>query len=129
MKKIWLTLGLTIGALSAVWAQQSKVIVDNDKIKITQFTSLPGADVCGKGLHSHMEHGIILMTDAKLKVTLADGTSHNETFDSKKHQLTIETNSKKQIIPNDGAFWAKGETHEVMNVNNKPLIYYMIETK
>lgn len=129
MKKIWLTLGLSIGVLSVVMAQQSKVIVDNNKIKITQFTSFPGGDVCGKGVHTHIEHGIILMTDAKLKVTPEDGSSINETFDSKKHQLTIEKNGKKQIISSDGAFWAKGETHEVMNVGNKPLIYYMIEPK
>src|SRR5689334_12938248 len=108
MKSIWLTFGLSVCVLSSAFAQQSKVIVDNDKIKITEYTSLPGKEVCGAGMHTHTDHGNILMTDAKVKVAYADGSSHIGTFDSKKHQLTIEQNGKKQVVSSYGAFWAKG---------------------
>jgi len=129
MKSIWLTLSLSVCVLSSAMAQQSNVIVDNDKIKITQYTSKPGEDVCGVGMHTHQDHGNILITDAKVKTTYPDSSTDIVIYDAKKNQLTIEKNGKQQVIASYGAFWAKGETHEVMNIGNKPLVYYMIETK
>ena len=90
MKSIWLTLGLSVCIFSSAMAQESKVIVDNDKIKITQFTSNPGGDVCGAGMHSHHDHGNILMTDAKIETTYPDGSTYIGIYDVKKHQMTIE---------------------------------------
>lgn len=38
-------------------------------------------------------------------------------------------NGAVENFPIKGAFWAKAETHEVINVSSKSLRFYIIETK
>lgn len=111
------------------FAQTSKVIIDNDKIKVTEYLSKPGEDVCGKGMHSHADHLTILLTDAKVKNTSSNGQSQIEIFNSQKHLYTVDKNGKQENFPAESAFWAKGEEHEVINVSDKPLKFYIVETK
>jgi len=59
-----------------------KVILENDKLKVTEYTSTPGKDVCGKGKHTHAPHLSILLTDAIVRQTTPDGKIQD--FDLKK---------------------------------------------
>lgn len=129
MKSLCLTLCLSICVLSSLFAQKKEVLLDNDKIKVTQYTSLPGEDVCGVGVHTHAEHVNILMTDAKVKSTYPDGSTDIQIYDAKKHQLIIESKGKRQVISSYGGFVAPAGTHELKNIGNKPFIFYMVETK
>ncbi|MFT3747128.1 MAG: hypothetical protein QM768_02380 [Agriterribacter sp.] len=110
-------------------AQTSKVFIDNDKVKVTEYISRPGEDVCGKGLHKHPDHLTILLTDAKVKATNSRGESRIEIFNAGKHLCTVNANRKQQNFPGESVFWAKGEEHEVTNVSGKPLRFYIVETK
>ena len=47
-----------------------KVILENDKLKVTEYTTTPGKDVCGKGNHTHGPHLSILLT------MLSEGRQH-----------------------------------------------------
>ena len=88
-----------------------KVIVDNDKMRVIEFVSNPGKDVCGKGKHTHPPHLSILLTDAKVTVTSSDG--------------------KTQVVdvPAGAAFWSPAETHIAINSGNKITRAYIVETK
>jgi hypothetical protein len=88
-----------------------RVILENDKVKVTEYASTPGKDVCGKGKHSHAPHLSILLTDAKVRLTTADGKSQN--FDLKAGT----------------AFWSEAETHIAINNDNKAAKAYLVEVK
>ena len=69
-----------------------KAILENEKVKVTEYISTPGKDVCGKGMHTHVPHLSILLTDAKVTVTTPDGKT--QIFDVKAGT----------------AFWSEAET-------------------
>lgn len=50
-----------------------KVILENDKVKVTEYVSNPGKDICGNGKHTHAPHLCILLTNANVSVTSPDG--------------------------------------------------------
>jgi hypothetical protein len=129
MKSIWLTLILSVCVLSSVFAQKKDILIDNNKIKVTQYTTLPGENICGVGMHTHAEHVNVLMTDAKVKSTYPDGSTDMQIYDVEKHQLTIISKGKQQVISSYGGFVAPAGAHELKNIGTKPFIYYMIETK
>ena len=67
-----------------------KVLVDNSKMTVTQFYSLPGADVCGKGKHSHPAHLTVLLTAATVTITTANGkVSHKGLCRLKNFELVL----------------------------------------
>src|SRR4029077_14381439 len=70
-----------------------RVILENDKVRVTEYVSNPGKDVCGRGKHTHAPHLSILLTDAKITRTTLDGKT--EMFDVKA----------------GAAFWSESETH------------------
>ena len=80
MKKLLITLFVVVFALTGKSQSQSgnsvkdaaPVILENDKVKVTEFVSNPGADACGKGKHSHNERLVIAITDASIKMTTED---------------------------------------------------------
>lgn len=88
-----------------------KVILENDKIKVTEYVSNPGKDICGKGKHTHPPHLSILLTDAKATVTTADGKT--EFFDLKAGTT----------------FWSEAETHIAINNGNEIAKAYLVELK
>jgi len=90
---------------------QPKVTVDNSKVKVTQYYSMPGKDVCGKGKHSHPAHLTVLLTDAKVTITDESGK--------------VST----QIVPAGTTFWSAAGTHEVVNSGKMPIKLLIIETK
>ena len=73
-----------------------KTILENDKVKVTEYISTPGKDVCGKGMHTHAPHLSILLTDAKVTVTTPDGKT--QIFDVKAG-LRFGTKLKRILQP------------------------------
>ena len=96
---------------SPIVADAEKIIVDNSKMKVTEFTSIPGGNVCGKGIHSHGAHFTVILTDAEVEITLPDG--------------------KKlvQKVPAGTSFWNEAETHAIKNVGKTPAKIQIIESK
>jgi len=88
-----------------------KVILENDKVKVTEYSSTPGKDICGKGKHSHAPHLSILLTDAIVRLTTSDGKTRD--FDLK----------------SGSTFWSEAETHIAINNGNKPAKVYIVEVK
>ncbi len=114
MKKITILFSLFICLITMrakAQTEQPKVLVDNDKMKVTEYYSLPGDGVCGKGKHSHPAHLTVLLTDADVTITGADGK-------------TIT-----QKAPAGTSFWSDAETHEVINSGKLPMKVLIIETK
>jgi|SRR6218665_307141 len=130
MKQKTLTMLSVIFSILATRANaQEKVLVDNDKIKITEYISQPGKDVCGTGKHAHKEHATILLTDANVKSVRDDGTIENEAYNVARHQYTVTRNGKTEQIPTEGTFWAEGATHTVVNTGKQPIKLLIVETK
>ena len=88
-----------------------KVILENNKLKVTEYVSNPGKDICGKGKHTHTPHLSILLTDATVTVTPLDGKT--QMFD-----VTAGT-----------AFWSEAETHIAINSGSKIAKAYIVELK
>ena len=87
------------------------VILENDKMKVTAYSSTPGKDVCGKGKHTHGPHLSIFLTDAMVRLTTPDGK--NQDFDLK----------------SGTTLWSEADTHIVINNGSKPAKVYLVEMK
>ena len=88
-----------------------KVILENDKVKVTAYVSNPEKDICGKGRHTHAPHLSILLTDAKVTVTTPDGKT--QIYDLKA----------------GATFWSEAETHIAINSGSKIAKAYLVELK
>ena len=88
-----------------------KVVLENDRVRVLEYKSLPGFGVCGQGKHSHPAHLTIAMADGKVKVVTEDGKMF--AADEKSGRI----------------FWAPAETHSVENISGRPMRAYMIELK
>lgn len=88
-----------------------KVILENSKLRVTEYSSTPGKDVCGKGKHSHAPHLTILLTDAIVRLTTSEGETRD--FDLKA----------------GFALWSEAETHIAINNGTKPVKAYLVELK
>ncbi|RPI70300.1 MAG: hypothetical protein EHM47_12350 [Ignavibacteriales bacterium] len=88
-----------------------KLLLENDKMIVTEYVSNPGKDMCGIGKHSHNPHLTILLTDATVLLTTEDGKSQN-----------IEAKA-------GATFWSDYETHSVINTGGKVVKAFLIEPK
>ena len=88
-----------------------KVVLENDQLKVTEYESTPGKDVCGIGNHSHKAHLTVLITDMKAKATTTDGKT------------------QEVDLPAGTTFWSEAETHSAINIGNKPVKVLLIEPK
>ncbi len=119
MKKLFITLFVVCFALAGKSQSQSgtpaknspMVILENDKVKVTEFDSDPGEDACGKGQHRHNERLVIAITDASIKLTTEDGKTQN---------LDLKAGT---------AFWGGTELHSVVNTGKQPARFYAVEVK
>jgi len=50
-----------------------KVVLENERVRVLGYVGKPRLGVCGEGMHSHPDHVTVVMTDARVKVTLPDG--------------------------------------------------------
>jgi DNA-binding LytR/AlgR family response regulator len=53
-----------------------RVIVENERVRILEYTSHPGSGVCGVGRHSHPAHVTVQMTPVTVRVTGDDDRPH-----------------------------------------------------
>ena len=87
-----------------------RVILENDKVRVLEYTSRPGLGVCGTGVHSHPDHVTIALTPAKAKV--------------KQDGRTVVHDLK----PGD-AFWEPAATHTAENVGGSGTRMILVEIK
>jgi len=89
-----------------------KVIIDNDKMKVIEHTSVPKGEVCGAGMHRHEPHLTVVLTDAKVLITPEKGESQE-----------IEAKS-------GSSFWfGATETHTAINAGDKPIKMILVYLK
>ncbi len=84
---------------SSAPGQQIKVLLENEKVRVTEFTALPHEGVCGIGMHSHPPHLTVILQAAKVRVTMPDGK-------------IVEKAPKGDLV-----FWSEGGTHSVENID------------
>jgi quercetin dioxygenase-like cupin family protein len=87
-----------------------RVVLENDKVRVLEFTARPGIGVCGVGIHSHPGHVTVLLTPAKVRVT------------QNGHTTVIENKA-------GDAFWEPPVTHEVENYGGNEVRSLIIEVK
>ena len=90
---------LAVIPMMTVYAQESKVILENDKVRVSEYTAKPHEGVCGVGMHSHPAHLTVILQPAKVRVTLPDGKAVNKA-------------PRKDFV-----FWSEAGTHSVENVD------------
>jgi hypothetical protein len=88
-----------------------RVVLENDKVRVLEYRSLPGFGICGQGKHSHPAHLAITLSDVRGKVIDDTGKS-----------FTVENKS-------GSIFWAPAETHTVENISGRPTRSYLVEIK
>jgi hypothetical protein len=88
-----------------------RVVLENNEINVSEYVSTPGKDVCGNGRHSHPAHLSILLTDADVRLTKADGQTQDF------HLKSGDT------------FWSEAETHIAINNGSQPAKAYIVEVK
>jgi beta-alanine degradation protein BauB len=88
-----------------------KVMFENDKVRVLEYVAGPNLPVCGIGKHSHPQHLTMQLTDAKVKVTGADGK-------------TFVADAKAGDM-----FWSPAETHTTENLTGTMVRAYIVEMK
>jgi hypothetical protein len=88
-----------------------RVALENDRLRVLEFTSRPGLGVCGTGMHSHPAHLTIALTAAKVRVRTPDGKSF------------VAENKPGDV------FWSEAETHETENIHGRDTRALLIELK
>ena len=84
-----------------------RVALENDQVRVLEFTGRPGMGICGNGMHSHPAHLTVVLSDWKGLATAPDGT--------------VLKRERKQ----GDVFWAEAETHKLENTgaaNSRVLI-------
>ncbi|MEO8524737.1 MAG: hypothetical protein ABI460_08470 [Caldimonas sp.] len=87
------------------------VLLENDRIRVLEYTSRPGMGVCGQGTHSHPPHLNVAMTAIRGRVTLPDG------------KIFVVSNKAGDV------FWEPAVTHSVENIGGSGARAYMVELK
>src|SRR5262245_48506911 len=91
--------------------QSERVVLDNAKVRVIEYTSKPSGAVCGIGSHSHPAHVTIVLSPARDRVTAAGGKP--ETGDMKVGEV----------------YWSDGETHTDVNVGKTHSRLIVVEIK
>ena len=100
----------SMGQTGKSLADTERIVFENDKVKVTEFISSPGKDVCGKGIHSHKPHLSIMLTDARVCVTSQGKTK------------TVDLKAGT-------AFWSEAETHTAINNGDNVAKVYLVVVK
>ena len=74
-----------------------RVVFENDKLRVLEFTGRPGMGVCGEGMHSHPAHLTVILTDLQGRASIPDGP--------------VRDRSRKA----GDVFWSEAETHKFEN--------------
>ena len=92
-------------------ASTSRVAFENDKVRVIEYHTGSGKDICGAGMHTHPAHLYIMFTDAKLRIVTPDG---KESFESAKA---------------GEVGWEPQEEHIAENLMGNNAVCYVIEVK
>ncbi|HTR76597.1 MAG TPA: hypothetical protein VMH39_00740 [Gemmatimonadaceae bacterium] len=116
LEAIALFAGMDLGkalAQDAVRSQPGayRVVLENERVRVLEFRARPGMELCGVGKHSHPAHLTIALTEAKVRVTLADGTK-------------VVATSKAGDV-----FWSEAETHTTENIGGGEARALIVELK
>ena len=88
-----------------------RVVLDNERVRVLEYKSGPGFSVCGQGTHYHPDRVTVALTDAKVRITSAEGKT------------------AVREIPAGHVFFAPAETHSTENVGGSGTRIYIIELK
>jgi hypothetical protein len=91
--------------------ETGKVVFENEKIRVIEYHTNGGKDACGAGVHSHPDHLYIMLTDAKFRTVLPDGTE--ELSDAKAGEVG----------------WEAAATHRCENILGNQAGLFVIEIK
>ncbi|UCG99236.1 MAG: hypothetical protein JSW31_09525 [Burkholderiales bacterium] len=109
------TLGVTGEALAQDPVRSDprsfRVVLENDRVRVLEYRSGPGLGVCGQGVHYHPERVTVTLTEAKVRITNAEGRT------------------VVRELPAGQVFYAPAETHSVENVGGSGTRIYIIELK
>ena len=110
------SLGVPLGTAHAqdaakVEPRSYRVVLENEKVRVLEYTARPGLGVCGVGRHSHPDHVTVVLTPAKAKVTREDGTSF-----------------VAQLKAGD-TFWEPAATHTAENIGGSGTRMVLVEIK
>jgi beta-alanine degradation protein BauB len=88
-----------------------RVVLENEKVRVLEYTSQPGSGVCGIGKHSHPAHVTVQLTPVKVRV-VSDG-------------------AKVQVIdvPAGAVFYEPAIVHTTENLGGSTSHAYLIEIK
>ena len=120
-RKLLLALGglaAQIGARAAaaqdparVMPRAYRVLLENDRVRVIEYTSRPGMGICGEGMHSHPARVNIVVSGWQ---SLASSPGSAQRAQERK----------------DGdVFWRDAETHQVENVGKTDSRVLMVELK
>lgn len=88
-----------------------RVVLENERVRVLEYRSGPGMGVCGQGMHYHPDRVSVTLTDAKVRITNADGLT------------VVREISAGQV------FFARAETHAVENIGGAGTRLYIVELK
>ena len=88
-----------------------RVVLENHRVRVLEFTSRPGMGICGEGMHSHPAHLTIVMTDWQ-GVASTPGTSE-----------------KPRRRKAGDILWSEGTTHKVENTGKTSARVLIVELK
>jgi hypothetical protein len=88
-----------------------RVALENDRVRVLDFTGRPGMGVCGEGMHSHPAHLTVVLSDWQGRASTPDGQSG--------------TRERKA----GDVFWSEAETHKVENTGKGASRVLIIELK
>jgi hypothetical protein len=88
-----------------------QILVNNDKVKVVEFTGKPQGNVCGAGTHFHKEHLTVALTDAKVLITSPGGKQ------------------QEAEIPAGSAIWFGAGSHTAVNSGEKETKLLLIYLK
>ena len=89
----------------------SKVVFENDKVRVILYHTSTGKNACGFGMHSHPAHLYIQIQPGKFRVTTPDG--------------------KSEIVdgPAGDVGWEPAVTHRIEAISDGPIDTYLVEVK
>jgi quercetin dioxygenase-like cupin family protein len=87
---------------------QTKVLVDNERVKVFEVRIPPGEKL---PRHTHPAYVAYAMNSAKVKITFPDGTS-----------------ATRELVKGNASY-SEGVTHEIENIGSTELINLEIELK
>jgi len=88
-----------------------RAVLENERVRVLEYRSGPGLGVCGQGVHYHPERVTVTLTEAKVRITNAEGRT------------------VVRELPAGQVFYAPAETHSVENVGGSGTRIYIIELK